>query len=127
MTTSITDLVGLTEIAERCNVNKNVASGWTRKHTFPEIKLKLAMGPMWDWNEVQQHLYGSPQAQRNDILCAHCGGNAFLEAEKHGYTKTENRLTCADCARVSWFDIVVSEKDHFCNGLSLIVTKEENK
>lgn len=57
-TTQIADLVGLTEIAERCNVSKNVASGWTRKHTFPEIKLKLAMGPMWDWNEVQAHLYG---------------------------------------------------------------------
>lgn len=58
MTTQIADLVGLTEIAERCDVTKNVASGWTRKHTFPAIKHKLAMGPMWDWKEVQEHLYG---------------------------------------------------------------------
>lgn len=63
MTTRIADLVGLTEIAERCNVTKNVASGWTRKHTFPSIKHKLAMGPMWDWNEVQQHLYGAQKME----------------------------------------------------------------
>lgn len=65
-TTQIADLVGLTEIAERCNVSKNVASGWTRKHTFPEIKLKLAMGPMWDWNEVQAHLYGTVKVTVTD-------------------------------------------------------------
>jgi hypothetical protein len=63
MTTRIEDLVGLTEIAERCNVTKNVASGWTRKHTFPAIKHKLAMGPMWDWNEVQAHLFGMPKME----------------------------------------------------------------
>lgn len=65
MTTQIADLVGLTEIAERCKVNKNVASGWTRKHDFPRPKHKLAMGPMWDWNEVEDWLFpgGKPQLE----------------------------------------------------------------
>jgi hypothetical protein len=126
MTTQIENLVGLTEIADRCNVSKNVASGWTRKHTFPEIKLKLAMGPMWDWDEVRAHLYGDERPQRHYILCAHCSGNAFLEAEPHGYEKTGGRITCADCNLVSRFDVVIVDNDHFFNGLSLNVTKEEN-
>lgn len=87
MTTQIEDLVGLTEIAERCNVSKNVASGWTRKHTWPQIKHKLAMGPMWDWNEVQDHLYGARKLVVTDGSgklsltvnrgsCPHCGSTA---------------------------------------------------
>jgi hypothetical protein len=77
MTTQIEDLVGLTEIAERCNVSKNVASGWTRKHTFPEIKHKLAMGPMWDWKEVQAYLFPTPKVEVRILK-----GDAFAYAPK---------------------------------------------
>lgn len=66
MTTSIADLVGLTEIADRYGVNKNVASGWTRKPGFPEPELKLAMGQMWDWRKVQDHLDPHPITKITD-------------------------------------------------------------
>lgn len=74
MTTQIADLVGLAEIADRCQVNKNVASGWTRKHDFPQVKHKLAMGPMWDWTEVSAYV-GSRFTHRQEVplVCTHCG------------------------------------------------------
>jgi predicted DNA-binding transcriptional regulator AlpA len=76
MTTQIADLVGLTEIAETYGVTKNVASGWTRKHHFPQPVHTLRMGPMWDRTQVEAWINSrkDPHGVRYQIPCAHCGG-----------------------------------------------------
>jgi hypothetical protein len=52
MTTTIEDLIGLTEMANLLNLTKNQANALRQKPGFPTPKIKLAMGPAWDKREV---------------------------------------------------------------------------
>jgi hypothetical protein len=52
------DLVGVTEIAKRAGVASiNVVYMWRKRHTsFPPPLLELAMGPIWQWRDVEAWL-----------------------------------------------------------------------
>ena len=53
-TTNAYDLVGLTEIAQRTNRGRtSVHNLVTRRADFPEPVARLAMGPVWIWDEVK--------------------------------------------------------------------------
>lgn len=48
------DLVGVAEIAERLSVKTGVVHDWRRRHVdFPEPLLRLRMGYIWRWREVE--------------------------------------------------------------------------
>lgn len=121
--TKLSDLIGLSEMAEILGVTKNEANALRQRPGFPTPKLKFKMGPAWDLREVQAYVGLSNAPQKASVLCAWCKGNSFNEAEKEGWATTHGMITCADCSGISKVDIVVDEHDHFANGLSLKVTK----
>jgi hypothetical protein len=48
------DLVGVAEIAERLGVGTSVVHDWRRRHAdFPEPVLRLRMGLIWAWKDVE--------------------------------------------------------------------------
>lgn len=52
-----TELVGVTEIAERAGVNVNTVHAWRRRHAaFPAPIAELAAGPVWSWTVVGEWL-----------------------------------------------------------------------
>jgi predicted DNA-binding transcriptional regulator AlpA len=52
-TTETLDLVGLTEIAERTSRSRtSVHNLVTRREDFPAPIARLAMGPVWLWEDV---------------------------------------------------------------------------
>jgi len=54
MSTITIDLVGLSEIAERTHRKRtSVHNLATRRADFPEPVARLAMGPVWDWEDVK--------------------------------------------------------------------------
>lgn len=51
------DLVGVTEIAKRCNVRLSAVSNWTVRHEdFPKPVVELSFGKLWVWPQVQRWL-----------------------------------------------------------------------
>lgn len=48
------DLVGITEIAQRAGTAPGTVQSWRNRHTdFPEPLVRLAIGPVWDWEPVR--------------------------------------------------------------------------
>lgn len=47
------DPVGLAEIAERLGVQPNTAHAWNKRGLLPEPRWRLAIGPVWDWRDVE--------------------------------------------------------------------------
>lgn len=52
------DLVGIAEIADRAHVKPNTVSVWRKRHaaTFPRPAAELAVGPVWEWRDVEAWL-----------------------------------------------------------------------
>lgn len=51
------DPVGITELAQRAGVKPTTVHKWRERHDdFPSPVVELAMGPLWDWGEVEQWL-----------------------------------------------------------------------
>lgn len=49
------DLVGIGEIAERAGVAVNTVHAWRRRHAdFPAPVARLAVGPVWLWQDVER-------------------------------------------------------------------------
>lgn len=49
------DLVGVTEIAAKLGVGTSVVHDWRRRHeSFPLPVLRLRMGLVWSWAEVER-------------------------------------------------------------------------
>lgn len=54
MTAKTLDLVGLTEIAQRTNRKRaSVHNLISRRKDFPKPVARLAMGPVWLWDDVK--------------------------------------------------------------------------
>lgn len=51
---AINDIVGLAEIAERCETTARAVWNWTRRYTFPKALVRVSNTPIWDWNEVKE-------------------------------------------------------------------------
>ena len=50
----LSDLVGVFEIAERLGSGTSVVYDWQRRHTdFPQPVLRLRMGTVWFWPDVE--------------------------------------------------------------------------
>ena len=54
--TDINSLVGLSELAELLDLTKNQANAMRQRPGFPTPKVKFAMGPAWDKNEVLSYV-----------------------------------------------------------------------
>jgi predicted DNA-binding transcriptional regulator AlpA len=50
--TKLSDLIGLSELAELLGVTKGEANAMRQRHGFPAPVVKLRMGPAWDKREV---------------------------------------------------------------------------
>jgi chromosome partitioning protein len=51
--TEISDLVGLSEVADRLGVSKQVIANWRqRQESFPQPIANLKSGPVWQWAEI---------------------------------------------------------------------------
>ena len=78
--TQLPDLVGITEIAEMYGVHKQTVNGWRRNSTFPTPWRVLAMGPVWDrndlvaWRRPDNGDYRLLQEDAVGVPCAHCKG-----------------------------------------------------
>lgn len=49
------ELVGVAEIAERLGVGTSVVHDWRRRHdAFPEPEVRLRMGLIWIWADVER-------------------------------------------------------------------------
>lgn len=49
------DLVGASEIAERLGVGTSIVHDWRRRHQdFPQPIVRLAMGLLWAWQDVER-------------------------------------------------------------------------
>lgn len=53
-TIALDDIVGLAEIAERCNTSPRAVWNWTRRYSFPEPFTRISNTPLWDWNTVKE-------------------------------------------------------------------------
>lgn len=54
------DLVGVAEIADRLSVNTGVVHDWRRRHEgFPKPLVRLRMGYIWRWPEVEAWARGT--------------------------------------------------------------------
>lgn len=54
---TITDPVGVSEIAARAGVRAATVSQWRYRHAdFPSPAVELAMGPIWEWSAVAKWL-----------------------------------------------------------------------
>lgn len=66
------DLLGVTEIAERAGVKLDTVQKWRQRHLdFPKPVAELAMGPVWEWSDVELWLAkerrpGRPRVARDD-------------------------------------------------------------
>ncbi len=48
------DIVGASEIAERLGVSSSVVHDWQRRYDeFPSPVIRLRMGLLWLWNDVE--------------------------------------------------------------------------
>lgn len=114
MTTLVSDLIGLTEIADLYKVTKNTANGWTKRPDFPEPKHRLAMGPMWDKGEVAQWLKPDNFPQELLIHCAWCQSRKLVMTLTKMHTQRDAPLSpeqelismtatlhCDSCSRVT--------------------------
>lgn len=53
----MTDLVSVTEIAERAGTTPGTVHSWRRRHAdFPRPIAELAIGPVWSWPDVERWL-----------------------------------------------------------------------
>lgn len=120
-------LLGLAEISELYGVSKNTANSWTRQHDFPNPIVKLAMGPVWDHDQVSAW---RPPADRDyyqhEIRCAWCGSDKIddIFPENHMRART---VVCGPCGKTSelYFVVGTVSGDHKNMRLSLKVTKKE--
>jgi hypothetical protein len=76
--TKLSDLIGLSELAEVLGVTKGEANAMRQRHGFPAPVVKLRMGPAWDRNQVLEW-----HAERS------------FPTGKHGFSR---RVVCVDCA-----------------------------
>lgn len=51
---SISDPVGVAEIADRLGVKRQTVAAWKVRGLLPEPDLHLAMGPLWAWSVIEQ-------------------------------------------------------------------------
>jgi hypothetical protein len=49
----MTDLVGLTEIAERLGNPVDTVKKWRHRGLLPEPDWQLAAGPVWEWETIR--------------------------------------------------------------------------
>jgi len=56
----MTDLVGLTQIAERLGVPRNTVDSWRARGKLPEPDLMIGIHPYWDWETIRQRDPRSP-------------------------------------------------------------------
>jgi hypothetical protein len=132
--TKLADLIGLTEIAEMYSVTKNVASGWTRKDTFPPPAVQLRMGPAWDRKKVIEWRQKDPTLEHEyHVSCVHCGSDAddgllAWELIERDVTGRDIRailsVTCPTCSEKTFIDI---GRSGVKQGTSIKVKKEEPK
>ena len=53
----MTDLVSVTEIAQRAGTTPGTVHTWRRRHaSFPAPIVTLAVGPVWHWSDVARWL-----------------------------------------------------------------------
>jgi predicted DNA-binding transcriptional regulator AlpA len=119
MTTQIADLIGLTEIAEMYGVTKNVASGWTRKHDFPNPVHTLRMGPMWDQHKVRAWKTPelSPLGKVTTVSCQHCGTDRFVYPRRQRTPEPRALLTESPDQ-----ELMSLEVDLFCKACERVTT-----
>ena len=99
MTTTIEDLIGLTEMANLLNLTKNEANAIRQRPGFPTPKLKFAMGPAWDKLEVLA--YVNPKfkhRQEVPLVCTHCG--------REGAHMGRNAVTGGGTGALASFDLI---------------------
>ena len=70
-------LLGMTEMAELYGVSRQTATGWRRQTNFPKPIADLAMGPVWDLEDLKAwreppHVRPS-EGRLVDLHCAWCG------------------------------------------------------
>jgi predicted DNA-binding transcriptional regulator AlpA len=136
--TKISDLIGLTELAEVLGVSKNEANAIRQRHGFPQPVRKFRMGPAWDklqvlaWNDQR----AEPGADHIlSIHCAWCGSVAIDDTFPAGMTtlaadSTIREVICGnhDCRKTSWvYFLIGSAGDGHNITLSVKVSKEQPK
>lgn len=99
-------LLGLAEIADLYGISKTSANAWTRRHDFPNPITKLAMGPVWDQDEVIA--WRSPIAtfdQKLTIRCAWCGCGEMQDCNPHdgGFVST-----CGECGMTTVIEVLIA-------------------
>ena len=69
-------LLGMTEMAELYGVSRQTATGWRRQTNFPKPIAELAMGPVWDLEDLKAWRtppFARPGDHRLVVLaCAWC-------------------------------------------------------
>lgn len=62
----MTDLVGIAEIAARAAVEPITVHSWRRRHRdFPAPVVRLAMGPVWRWADIEAWIAAHPRVGRS--------------------------------------------------------------
>lgn len=84
MTTTHTELLGLSEIAELYKVHRNTANNWSRQRDFPLPVAQLKMGPVWARAEVvawkrPEHYPRPGDCQYVVLVCSWCGEDALRD------------------------------------------------
>jgi predicted site-specific integrase-resolvase len=49
----VTDLVGLTQIAERLGVPRGTVDSWRHRGKLPEPNLMIGIHPYWEWSSIK--------------------------------------------------------------------------
>jgi predicted site-specific integrase-resolvase len=59
----VTDLVGLTQIAERLDVPRSTVDSWRRRGRLPQPALMIGIHPLWEWAALEPQLAKVYQAK----------------------------------------------------------------
>lgn len=95
---AINDIVGLSEIADRCDTTARAVWNWTRRYTFPKPFVRISNTPLWDWNEVKAWHEGwepskggwhTHKAQRESAKKPRRPRRQFMEGEDDGTRPTK--------------------------------------
>jgi hypothetical protein len=118
------NLLGLAEIAELYGVNKNIASGWTRRHDFPQPCTVLRMGPVWLLEELLEWRQPMSYEERHHLRCAHCGQSSegdYVYPLLPPTGEPKLKMLCESCNCVSIIEIT---RSGFEQGKAISIIKE---
>ena len=123
-------LLGMTELAELYGVSRQTATGWRRQTDFPKPIADLAMGPVWDLEDLKAWRmppHSRPDyGRRSTFGCAWCDSKVIdgqsLQVIPADFGIIEAQYDCNHCGETTTILLIPSS-----SGLVAKTWRKESK